>query len=109
TPSAAVPRHGGGPVGGPLAPDEDVGVAAAAMQVLEPRRQVLLLVPGRDEDDRVAHRFSSRRAARSWRGTAGAAPSSHARARNVRRAATVRNSVATPAPPYSREKKKRTR
>ena len=46
---------GGGPVGRAVVDDEDVRLRKTRVQLVENRRQVLLLVPRRDEDEGVAH------------------------------------------------------
>ena len=80
--------------------DEDVRVGEPGFQIVEHCREVLLLVPRRDEDDGVAHArttsASSAFAARSWRLQAVAAPSSHTSAPTLRRVRATRSSTAMP-------------
>src|SRR5436190_9731475 len=104
---AVLARDSGGPVRRAVVDDHHVGVGQLGLQLVEDRRQILLLVPGRDENDGVAHRSSSVRAARRCRRIAAVAPSSQSNARRVLPAVTARNSVAMPCAPYTREKKKR--
>src|SRR5213076_528511 len=106
---AVLARDSGGPVRRAVVDDHHVGVGQLGLQLVEHGRQVLLLVPGRDEDDGVAHRSSSVRAARRWRRIAGAAPSSQRNARTVLRAVIARNSAAMPWDSYTRVKRKRAR
>ena len=52
---AGVARDLGGRVGRAVVDHEDVDVAELPPHVVEHGRKVLLLVPGRDEDERVGH------------------------------------------------------
>ena len=47
----------GGPVGGAVVDDEHVGVRQPGGELVEHRREVVLLVPRGDEDDRVGHGY----------------------------------------------------
>ena len=51
---ACLPRDPGRPVGRAVVDHEDVDVGQDALQLLEHLREVLGLVPGRDEDQRAA-------------------------------------------------------
>ena len=48
-------RDARGPVGRSVVDDEDVGVWQLATELVEHGREIALLVPGRDEDQRVTH------------------------------------------------------
>ncbi len=50
---ATLPRHPGGPIGGAVVDDEDISFRKLGGHLGEHRGQVLLLVPGRDEDKQV--------------------------------------------------------
>src|SRR5262249_44461317 len=79
---------------------DDGRVGQPLVQPVEDRGEVLLLVPGRDEDDGVAHRdlrASSARAARSWAGRNGNAASSQAIERRLGATATALKDTSTPA------------
>ena len=95
---AVLPRDVGRPVGRAVIHDQHVGVRQLCVQGREHIRQVLLLVPRRDEDDGVAHpsRANSARAARSCTGQAGSASSSQASAAGVLGTPATWNSVVTP-------------
>jgi hypothetical protein len=49
----------GRPVGGAVVDDEDVDLGKLAVELVEDRGEVLLLVPGREEDEGVRHARSS--------------------------------------------------
>ena len=55
--------EGGGPVGRAVVDDEDVRLWKAGVQLVENRRQVLLLVPRGNEHERVGVRHPKRLAA----------------------------------------------
>jgi hypothetical protein len=105
-------RDVGRAVGGAVVHDEDVGVGQVCGQILEDRRQVLLLVPGRDEHHRVAHglralQLGARGPQLASQGRRGAdLPEKRT---DARRACATRTSVSMPCAPYSLEKKKRVR
>ena len=93
-------RNLGRAIGRAVVDDEHVRPRQPLPQPVEHRRQVLLLVPGGDEDDGVAHRgrrASSARAARSCAGRNGNAASSHTIERRLGATATARNATSTPA------------
>jgi hypothetical protein len=48
-----LPGDPGGPVSGTVVDDEQVGAGKPGSELVENGREVLLLVPGRDEDERV--------------------------------------------------------
>src|SRR4051812_15487882 len=94
-------------VGRPVVDNEDVRVGQPLVQTLQDRGQVLLLVPGGDEDERAAHRrlrSSSARAACSCNGRNGSASSSQATARRVGARRATRKATSTPEPRYRRLK-----
>jgi hypothetical protein len=76
-------RDLGGAVGGAVVDDEHVGLGQLARQALQHRGEVLLLVPGGDEDDGVAHPRSSCSTIRSCARRMLNAASSHAIARRL--------------------------
>src|SRR5205807_7238915 len=97
----ALPRDCGRLVDRAVVDDEDIDVGELVPQLVEHGRQVLLLVPRWDEDERVAHfgkpaRSNSARAARSWRDRTVRAPSSQATADGVGTTGATRNVVAIP-------------
>src|SRR5262245_62078553 len=80
-------RDGSGRVGGAVVDDEQIGLGKPRSQLLEHRGQVLLLVPGREEDESVGMRADARRLASAamerfttrpeLRGTLGMVASTH--------------------------------
>ena len=52
----------GRPVGRAVVDDEHVGVGQTVVKLLEDRRQALLLVPGRDEDEELGASLAARSA-----------------------------------------------
>jgi hypothetical protein len=52
---AVLACHVRGPVGRAVVDDEDVGVRQPLPELVEHCREIALLVPGGDEDERVAH------------------------------------------------------
>src|SRR5262249_37807413 len=100
---AALARDVHRAVGRPVVDDQDVHVRQLGFEIGEDRRQVVLLVPGRDEDDGVgAHPTtwaSSLLALRRWRLHADAAATSHSTAPTLGGMCATRNSVATPYAP----------
>ena len=110
---AVLARHVRRPIGGTVVDNEDIRIGQQASEVVEHRRQILLLVPRRNEDERVAHayprRASSARAARSCRRHTAAAAISHTNARAPCATAATWNEVWIPRGSKSREKKNRVR
>ena len=84
-------------IGRPVVDHEHVGPWDLRAQRVEHGREIVLLVPGGNEDDGIPHgRFSSVWAARSWRAVTVSAPSSQASAPGVGATGAGRKRTATP-------------
>ena len=93
---AAVARDLRGAVGRAVVDDHDVRVGQVLPQLLEHRREVVLLVPGRDEDDRVVRLPAHGSDRTSPPSTATTCPVTYDAAGDSRNAATRASSAGSP-------------